>query len=902
MPTPLRPRNWRIAQDANLMADRFTNSLDDILKMLENFETQCQQGNWPEALVALQMTNKWILDTQRALLEFLGVEQDDMLSNSSNSHVNTRTARADSNSSLVLIHRAIESLWKAKDWILEDQFDMGVSFVNSAQQSLSQALNVLIPLREQMPPEDPSLDPNFRESAITMNLNPRFGDQIKKSATNPSKFSRMKDEPITTQCAWCNAVRHPESGEWIPFPEKIDDASHGICPTCMIPLQEQIEERRRAKFETDAASHSTWDSSPVEAGHMGDRLVHKLSSSIENDMLNGHVHMSGRARTESEKDDKFVAPPSTLSSFDDSNPSKSHGGTDDSSIPRLSIASSNPPMLVGGQSSSGESRGSQGSRRMRGVSNFTSRRESRLGSGSWEDVVGDGSTWAGMGRYSLHDDDHYPGDDVIEKVSKFSSGLREMTGDEAKSARQAESGGRPGHDEDSTMEAEGSMMKMESGMRLSEIWQDENGDDRWRAEEDPSSSMEDESFVPLTGKDYPWLCSVCRDQIDAISEMLPDMEDTDDPEAACNFCYDHGMFCGGHECVNEGGDAEDTKKTDEEADHRYDDDEPNLDFFTRGTGYDGRYGSSRHGSSRLASSKFRRMASVGFLSGDDYPDLCPECRSAVNQIFEMLPEMGDTDDPEAAMMIAGDRKLLCGEGGVSCGKSSSLAGSIPKLREWMEDGGEMSEWLRLYGQMPEAEEKDLGSDGPDDYLDDSWSGVFDPSFQNRESSSSMWRVLSSSLDMSSDMSSSDVGSLPGDLSGVGSGIDSSMNRFVDESIPRLIGRLQEFRSGLDSSSELNPLLTMATAEVLRRLESGDVDADFISDLDRFLEMNSVPSEDKWHSSDVGPVGGSFGRSSSSRVLCEACGGVRGECGCEVAEGPVGGMRREVRLRGRKNRG
>ena len=61
----------------------------------------------------------------------------------------------------------------------------------------------------------------------------------------------------------------------------------------------------------------------------------------------------------------------------------------------------------------------------------------------------------------------------------------------------------------------------------------------------------------LTGKDYPHLCSICRRAIDDIAQLFTEglMADTDDTEAPCTYVYDHGMYCGGHECANKAGDA-----------------------------------------------------------------------------------------------------------------------------------------------------------------------------------------------------------------------------------------------------------------------------------------------------------------------------------------------------------
>lgn len=54
----------------------------------------------------------------------------------------------------------------------------------------------------------------------------------------------------------------------------------------------------------------------------------------------------------------------------------------------------------------------------------------------------------------------------------------------------------------------------------------------------------------LTGKDYPWLCSQCQQQIDMVAGMMNDLPDTDDNEGPCMYVYDHALFCGGTECKN----------------------------------------------------------------------------------------------------------------------------------------------------------------------------------------------------------------------------------------------------------------------------------------------------------------------------------------------------------------
>lgn len=52
----------------------------------------------------------------------------------------------------------------------------------------------------------------------------------------------------------------------------------------------------------------------------------------------------------------------------------------------------------------------------------------------------------------------------------------------------------------------------------------------------------------LTGKDYPHLCSACQNQIDIVVGLMPELADTDDIEAPCDYCYDYNLFCGGSFC------------------------------------------------------------------------------------------------------------------------------------------------------------------------------------------------------------------------------------------------------------------------------------------------------------------------------------------------------------------
>ena len=60
----------------------------------------------------------------------------------------------------------------------------------------------------------------------------------------------------------------------------------------------------------------------------------------------------------------------------------------------------------------------------------------------------------------------------------------------------------------------------------------------------------------LVGKDYPELCLVCRDAIDNAAEILftfGAIENNlyfENPEAACDYAYDHRWLCSGETCGN----------------------------------------------------------------------------------------------------------------------------------------------------------------------------------------------------------------------------------------------------------------------------------------------------------------------------------------------------------------
>ena len=55
-----------------------------------------------------------------------------------------------------------------------------------------------------------------------------------------------------------------------------------------------------------------------------------------------------------------------------------------------------------------------------------------------------------------------------------------------------------------------------------------------------------------------------------------------------------------------------------------------------------------------------------FYRGKDYPHLCTKCRTTVDQCVDLVMFGEDTDDEEAPLMLAGDLRMLCGDGGGNC--------------------------------------------------------------------------------------------------------------------------------------------------------------------------------------------------------------------------------------------
>lgn len=60
--------------------------------------------------------------------------------------------------------------------------------------------------------------------------------------------------------------------------------------------------------------------------------------------------------------------------------------------------------------------------------------------------------------------------------------------------------------------------------------------------------------------------------------------------------------------------------------------------------------------------------STEFYVGKDYPSLCDPCKTAVDDAAMLLGEGvgGDTDDPEAPLMFAGDHGWFCAGRGTYC--------------------------------------------------------------------------------------------------------------------------------------------------------------------------------------------------------------------------------------------
>jgi hypothetical protein len=57
-----------------------------------------------------------------------------------------------------------------------------------------------------------------------------------------------------------------------------------------------------------------------------------------------------------------------------------------------------------------------------------------------------------------------------------------------------------------------------------------------------------------------------------------------------------------------------------------------------------------------------KIMPVRFLTGKDYPHLCPKCQAAIDDVARLYKEglMEDTDDEEAPCLYVYDHALFCG--------------------------------------------------------------------------------------------------------------------------------------------------------------------------------------------------------------------------------------------------
>jgi len=49
-----------------------------------------------------------------------------------------------------------------------------------------------------------------------------------------------------------------------------------------------------------------------------------------------------------------------------------------------------------------------------------------------------------------------------------------------------------------------------------------------------------------------------------------------------------------------------------------------------------------------------------FLTGKDYPWLCPQCQAVIDSLVEVAMEGPDTDDEETPCNLAYDMRMFCG--------------------------------------------------------------------------------------------------------------------------------------------------------------------------------------------------------------------------------------------------
>ena len=87
---------------------------------------------------------------------------------------------------------------------------------------------------------------------------------------------------LAVQCAWCNAIRR--GGEWHPHHEKLDRATHRMCPSCKVVMEEEL-----AAMRSDSCREAMLDGSRGR-GHSSRMLVAELLG----DHTNADWRLEGR--------------------------------------------------------------------------------------------------------------------------------------------------------------------------------------------------------------------------------------------------------------------------------------------------------------------------------------------------------------------------------------------------------------------------------------------------------------------------------------------------------------------------------------------------------------------------------------------------------------------------------
>ena len=422
MAIPIKPRMWRASQVADSTLERFTSPIADVRNMLENFEGLCRSGQWAEALVGLQMANKWILDLERDMLEFMGVDQEDTVA-SNLSSLRTAQVSLPGTKAAIILNRVKEALQRAidaafsSDWVLvrhlvsvsrnmleSVEIPQGVTASNFRERSITLKFAQTLQL-----PDDPILD----EKAALIERIERFVDDLNMGNLSPDErrkawaeirkielsLSLLGDDeeegllssashPPMVQCAWCGSIQR-DDGSWFPHHEIID-GTHSICPDC---LEEVMKTLKSVESGEDGG---TWDE-PVMAGRMGDEMIMRLSSrsSIGNFMMASHANMSGLdGRVSPNLSDSAQGFPGSPNVFHDERARIASAGRLQAirGSGGMTIHVPNPPITLASVDEEMTSGGSDVSRRSAPVSR-NDYREYMGGPVEVEDGSSDGSEW-----------------------------------------------------------------------------------------------------------------------------------------------------------------------------------------------------------------------------------------------------------------------------------------------------------------------------------------------------------------------------------------------------------------------------------------------------------------------------------------------------------------------------